>query len=125
MSKERVASRRDFLLYWFGVFVVAFSFVGIMLTISGLITDILNTQCYFPYVSQMLGVQQGPSSMPANSTIVPQPGQGGSMIPYPPPYPYYCYGIPVVAVIQFTFKLLSSLIFMAVGGYMVLNGKKR
>ena len=41
------------------------------------------------------------------------------------PYPYYCGGNPAVAVIQFTFKLLSSLIFIGVGTYMVMNGRKR
>lgn len=135
-GNESGATRREFYLYWFGVFVLAFSFVGILLTISGLITDILSTQCYFPYVSAMLGVSQSspPTSVVTYATTVngtqPMPmNQSRSIMPpeqiYPPPYPYYCYANPVVAVFQFTFKLLSSLVFMGVGGYMVLNGKKR
>ena len=136
MSIESATSR-EFFLYWVGVVVIAFSIVSVLLTISGLVTDVLSTQCYFPYVSSMLGVKEPPQ--PANVTMFanPQPPPNRTMSPeqnvtrtisyelYPYPYPYYCGGNPIVAVIGFIFKLLSSLIFIGVGGYMVMNGKKR
>ncbi len=120
--EKTVSSLREFLLYWAGIFVVAFSFVSILLTFSGLITNILNTNCYFPYVSPMLGVTQSIATKTAVTSV-----NGTQPIPpeqvYPPPY-QYCYGNPIAAVVQFTFQLLSSLIFTGVGAYMILNGKK-
>jgi len=123
-TKERT-SNREFLLYWAGVFVIALAIVSVMLMTSGLVTDILSTQCYFPYISPMLGV---PEPSVATTTVIRNAtDSGGGVITSPEmphPYPYYCYGNPVVAVIQFTFKLLSSLIFIGVGAYMIQNGKR-
>ena len=129
--EKTVASRREFFLYWAGIFVVAFSFVSILLTFSGLITNILSTNCYFPYVSPMLGVVQPAVTQTAVTSVTVTSVNGTQPIPpgqvYPPPYPppyQYCYGSPIAAVVQFTFQLLSSLIFTGVGAYMILNGKK-
>ena len=44
---------------------------------------------------------------------------------YPSPYPYYCSGNLTAYVIQFVFSLLASLIFVGVGVYMMINGKKQ
>ena len=125
--EKTVASRREFFLYWAGIFVVAFSFVSILLTFSGLITNILSTNCYFPYVSPMLGVTQPTATQTVVTSITVTSVNGTQPIlpeqVYPPPY-QYCYGSPIAAVVQFTFQLLSSLIFTGVGAYMILNGKK-
>jgi len=43
---------------------------------------------------------------------------------YPNPYPYYCGGNLAAYTISFIFNLLSAFIFIAVGCYMMLNGKK-
>ena len=43
---------------------------------------------------------------------------------YPTPYPYYCGGNLAANTIRFIFNLLSAFIFIAVGCYMMLNGKK-
>jgi hypothetical protein len=129
---KNVSSRREFLLYWLGLFVVAFSFVSILLSISGLVTNIINTQCYYPYISPMLGIKepQSPPSpiasfaIPPNATVTGvQTGyevRNGPMMPYP-----YCGGNLAAYVIQFVFSLLASLIFVGVGVYMMLNGKKQ
>jgi hypothetical protein len=129
--EKPVSSRREFFLYWAGIFVVAFSFVSILLTFSGLITNVLSTNCYIPYVSPMLGVVQPAATQTAVTSVTVTSVNGTQPIPYqqlyPPPYqpPYqYCYGSPIAAVVQFTFQLLSSLIFTGVGAYMMLNGKK-
>jgi len=125
----------QFFLYWIGVFIVALSIVGVLLTISGLLVDILSTQCYFPYVSPMLGIRE-PPAQPANVTMFadPQPPPNRTMLPeqnvntisnHPYPYPYYCDGNPAVAVVRFVFKLLSALVFTGVGLYMMMNGKKQ
>jgi hypothetical protein len=54
-------------------------------------------------------------TMPNNGVIQPFP-----------PYEYYCTNpIIPVAVLTFVFNLLSSLVFIGVGAYMMLNGKKR
>jgi len=43
-----------------------------------------------------------------------------------PPYEYYCANPTIpVAVLTFVFNLLSSLVFIGLGAYMMLNGKKR
>jgi hypothetical protein len=103
---------------------IALSITSVLLTISGLITDILSTQCYFPYISPMLGVKEPQSPPP--EVIRNATDSGTSIAPSPPyyPYPYYCGGNPAIAVIQFTFKLLSSFMFIGVGLYMVQNGRK-
>ncbi len=122
------SSRREFLLYWIGLLVVAISFVGILLTISGLIVNVLTTQCYIPYISPMLGVTtSSPQPMPIepNATTTNQ-SSGGPYVNtmYPNPYPYYCGGNLAAYTISFIFNLLSAFIFIAVGCYMMLNGKK-
>jgi hypothetical protein len=125
--EKTVSGRREFLLYWAGLFVVALGFVSVLLTISGLMTNILSTQCYFPYVSPMLGIAQ-PTAIATITVTSVTFVNGTQPVPlqqvYPPAYPYYCYGSPIAAIVQFTFQLLSSLIFIGVGAYMMLNGKK-
>jgi hypothetical protein len=124
------ASRREFLLYWVGLFVVALAVVSIFISISNLVANVLSYNCYIPVVSGMLGIPPPPpitkpitvtSTTFANVTM-PNNGVAQQL----PPYEYYCTNpfIPV-AILTFVFNLLSSLVFIGVGAYMMLNGKKR
>jgi hypothetical protein len=129
------ASRREFLLYWAGLFVVAFAVVSIFISISNLVANVLSYNCYVPIVSGMLGI---PPPQPITNAVtvtssatfingtVPN-NFGNQQLPQTPyPYPYYCTNQYVpVAILTFVFNLLGSLIFTGVGAYMMLNGKKR
>lgn len=129
---ERGANRREFLLYWVGLFVVAFAVVSIFISITSLVANVLSYNCYIPVVSGMLGIPPPPTPVTNPITVtssttfsnVTMPNNGVTQ--QPPPYEYYCANpfIPV-AVLTFVFNLLSSLVFIGVGAYMMLNGKKR
>lgn len=54
------ASRREFLLYWVGLFVVALAVVSIFISISNLVANVLSYNCYIPVVSGMLGIPPPP-----------------------------------------------------------------
>ena len=97
------ATNREFLLYWAGIVVLALSGAAVLMTISGLIIDVLHSGCWYPVLSPMLGVERP--------------------TPYSP-YPSYCPS-PVVAVIRFVFTFLADLIFAGVAAYMALNGRRR
>jgi len=127
------ASRREFLLYWVGLFVVAFAVVSIFISISNLVANVLSYNCYIPVVSGLLGIPAPPPVTNAvtvtSSTIVSNvtmPNNFGNQQLPPYPYPYYCTNPYVpVAILTFVFNLLASLVFIGVGAYMMLNGKKR
>ena len=107
MSKEAdAASRREFLLYWVGFLVLVAGSVSILMTISGLLIDVLSLRCWYPIISPMLGIKQPPGPTVAVDI------------------PFYCAN-PAVAVVRFVFNLLSGLIIVGAGFYMMLNGKKR
>jgi hypothetical protein len=99
------ATRREFLLYWAGFLIIVVGIVSILMTISGVMTDVLSSRCWYPIISPMMGVDQPPS--PAQGVMVPS----------------YCYN-PMVAVIQFIFNLLAELVLIGAGTYMMLSGKK-
>ncbi len=95
------------MLYWAGFIVLVFGSVSILLTISGLIVDVLGYECWYPIVSPLLGINPPP-----------RPTQIANM-------PYnHCIN-PAVAFVRFVFRLLSALIVAGAGGYMMLSGKKR
>lgn len=100
------ASQREFLLYWAGFAVLVLGGVFILMTISGLLVDVLSYRCWYPILSPLLGVNEPP-----------KPSQIPDM-------PYYCVD-PALAVVRFVFNLLAGLIIAGAGGYMMLNGKKR
>jgi len=102
LSETQSATKRAFLLYWAGVFVIAFSAASILMTIAGLMIDLLQPGCWYPIISPMIGVSQ--------------PSPDATM-------PYYCTA-PIAAVIRFVFRLFAELIFVGVGAYMMLNGRK-
>jgi len=104
-KETNLATRREFVLYWVGFLIVVSGAVLILMTISGVLLDILNSGCYYPIISPMMGVMQ-PSPPPQGVEV-----------------PYYCYN-PMVAVIRFVFNLFAELIFSGAGAYMMLNGKK-
>jgi len=124
------ANRREFLLYWVGLFVVALAVVSIFLAISNLVVSVLSYNCYIPFVSGMLGIPPPPvtnaitvtsSTMFTNATV-----PNNALPQQLPPYEYYCPNPTIpAAVLTFVFNLLSSLVFVGVGAYMMLNGKKR
>ena len=130
---ESEASRREFLLYWVGLFVVALAVVSIFISITNLVANVLSYNCYIPVVSGMLGIPPPPPTPVTNPvtvtssttfTNVTMPNSGVNQ--QLPPYEYYCTNpIIPVAVLTFVFNLLSSLVFIGVGAYMMLNGKKR
>jgi len=130
---ESEANRREFLLYWVGLFVIALAVVSIFISIGNLVASVLSYNCYIPVVSGMLGIPPPPptpltnpvtvtSSTTFSNFTMPNNGVAQQL----PPYPYYCTNpyIPA-AVLTFMFDLLSSLVFIGVGAYMMLNGKKR
>lgn len=125
------ASRREFLLYWVGLFVVALAVVSIFISTSNLVANVLSYNCYIPVVSGMLGIPPPPpvtnaGTVTSTTTFINAtlPNNFGNQ--QLPPYPYYCTNpfIPV-AILTFVLNLLSSLVFIGVGAYMMLNGKKR
>jgi hypothetical protein len=130
---ESEANRREFLLYWAGLFVVALAVVSIFISITNLVANVLSYNCYIPIVSGMLGIPTPPptpvtnpvtvtSSTTFTNVTIPNNGVTQQL----PPYEYYCTNpIIPVAVLTFVFNLLSSLVFIGVGVYMMLNGKKR
>jgi hypothetical protein len=130
---ESEANRREFLLYWVGLFVVALAVVSIFISITNLVVNVLSYNCYIPIVSGMLGIPTPPptpvtspmtvtSSTTFTNVTIPNNGVTQQL----PPYEYYCTNpIIPVAVLTFVFNLLSSLVFIGVGAYMMLNGKKR
>ena len=123
------ANRREFLLYWVGLFVVALAVVSIFMSITNLVANVLSYNCYIPVVSGMLGIPPPPTPVTTATssttfTNVTMPNNG--VIRQFPPYEYYCTNpIVPVAILTFVFNLLSSLVFIGVGAYMMLNGKKR
>jgi hypothetical protein len=100
-----VASRREFILYWAGFLVVVVSSVSILLSISGLLIEVLSYRCWYPILSPLLGISKPP-----------EPSQVPGM-------PVYC-GNPAVALVRFIFNFLAGLIFAGAGAYTMLNGKK-
>jgi len=106
MSRDRdVAGRREFLLYWAGFLVVVLGSVSILMTISGLLVDVLSYRCWYPVVSPLFGITEPPKATQVVSM------------------PFYCVN-PAVAVVRFVFNLLGGLIVVGAGCYMMLNGKK-
>jgi hypothetical protein len=101
-----LASKREFFLYWAGFVIVVVSSVSVLLSLSGVLTDVLSYRCWYPILSPLLGMSE-----PL------QPTQAPNM-------QLYC-GNPAVSVVRFIFNFLSGLIFAGAGGYMMLNGKKR
>jgi len=126
-------NRREFLLYWVGLFVVAIAVVSIFISITNLVANVLSYNCYIPVVSGILGIPPPPPTPVSNPVTVisstrftnaTTPNSG--VVQQLPPYEYYCMNpIIPVAVLTFVFNLLSSLVFIGVGAYMMLNGKKR
>ena len=123
------ASRREFLLYWVGLFVVALSVVSIFISISSLISGVLSYNCYIPVVSGMLGIPPPIKNAVTVTSVTAMPNAtvpNNPVIEQFPPYQYYCTNPTIaVSVLTFVFNLLSSLVFTGVGAYMMLNGKKR
>jgi hypothetical protein len=129
MSGSEV-SRREFLLYWVGLFVVALGVVSILFSISNLVVNVLSYNCYIPGFSGMLGIPPPPVTNAitvTSSTLFTNATMPNNVVPQQlPPYEYYCANPTIpVAVLTFVFSLLSSLIFIGLGAYMMLNGKKR
>jgi hypothetical protein len=131
---ESEASRREFLLYWVGLFVVALAVVSIFISITSLVANVLSYNCYIPVVSGMLGIPpppptpvRNPLTVISSTTFTNVTMQNNGVAQQQlPPYEYYCTNpIIPVAVLTFVFNLLSSLVFIGVGAYMMLNGKKR
>jgi hypothetical protein len=104
-KEERSATRREFLLYWAGFLIVVIGAVSILMTISGVLIDVLSSRCWYPIISPMMGVEQPPS--PTQGVMIPN----------------YCYN-PMVAVIRFIFNLLAEFVLIGAGVYMLSNGKK-
>ena len=127
---QNEASRREFLLYWVGLFVVALSVVSIFISISSLVSSVLSFNCYIPGASGMLGIPPPPATNAitvTTATTVTNPTiPNNGTIQQVPPYEYYCTNpIIPVTILTFVFNLLSSLVFTGVGAYMMMNGKKR
>jgi hypothetical protein len=99
------ASRREFTLYWVGFLIVVLAAVSILMTISGVLIDVLSYRCWYPILSPLLGVNE--STEPTQAIGVP----------------YYCEN-PMVAVIRFVFNFLAGLVFVGAGFYMMMNGRK-
>lgn len=98
-----VASRREFFLYWAGVLILAFSVTSILMSTSELLIDTLSYRCWYPILSPLLGVSE-----PRQDMIMP----------------VYCAN-PAVAIVRFMFSFLSELIFVGVGTYMIMSGRRR
>ncbi len=105
--QDNTASQREFLLYWAGFIVLVFGAVSILLTISGLMVDLLSYRCWYPIISPMLGINQPPPDQTGIGTIPS----------------YYC-ADPAAALVRFVFNLLSALIIGGAGAWMMLNGNK-
>lgn len=90
-------------MYWVGFFVLASGSVSSLVTISGLLVDVVSYRCWYPVISPMFGF-----SVPPVST--------SQMMPY-------CVD-PVIAIVRFVFNFLASLVIVGAGTYMMLNGKK-
>ena len=123
------ASRREFLLYWVGLFVIALSVVSIFISISSLISNVLSYNCYIPVVSGMLGIPppvRNAATATSVTVVTNATMPNNPVVEQFPPYQYYCTNpmIPV-SILTFVFNLLSSFVFTGVGAYMMLNGKKR
>jgi hypothetical protein len=99
------ANRREFFLYWAGFLVVILGSTSILMTVSGLMVEVLSYRCWYPVLSPLFGLSE-----PPNAT------QGSNML-------VYCTN-PAVAVVRFIFNFLAGLIFVGAGAYMMLNGKK-
>jgi len=99
-----IASRREFALYWVGFLTLIIGSVSVLMTISGLLVDVVSYRCWYPIISPLLGVREPPVST------------------YD--MPVYC-GDPVVAVVRFIFNFLASLVVVGAGVYTMLNGKRR
>ncbi len=100
-----MASRREFLLYWFGFLILVLGAISILMTMSGLMVDVLSYRCWYPVISPLLGINEPPT-----------PTQGVHI-------PFYCVN-PAVAIVRFVFNFLAGLIIVGAGFYMMLNGKK-
>jgi hypothetical protein len=100
------ANRREFFLYWAGFLIVILGSISVLMTISGLMIEVLNYRCWYPVLSPLFGFSE-----PSNAT------QGPNML-------VYCAN-PAVAVVRFIFNFLTGLIVVGAGIYMMLNGKKR
>lgn len=107
MNQDSNVSQRTFLLYWAGFIVLVFGAVSILLTISGLMVDLLSYRCWYPIISPMLGITQPPVQT-----------ENGTMIPS-----YYC-ADPAAAFVKFVFSFLSALIVGGAGAWMMMNGNK-
>lgn len=79
--------------------------IFILMTISGVLVDVLTYRCWYPVISPMLGIRE-----PQTPTQVVG-------------IPFYCVN-PAVTVVRFVFNLLAGLIILGAGFYMMLNGKK-
>jgi hypothetical protein len=98
-------TRRELLLYWAGFLIIVLAVVSVLMTISGVLVDVMSYRCWYPILSPLMGVNQPPT-----------PAQDVAM-------PYYCSN-PMVAVIRFVFNLLAELVLIGAGAYMMLSGKK-
>lgn len=135
MSERGRGSNREFLLYWAGFLISVVSVIFLIMTVSGLLVNVLSMGCYYPYIGEMLGMSKSfPLAQSTNATMSanPQPPLNRTMTPeestgvsiaYPTPYYYPC-GNPIVAIIQFVFSLLSALAGVGAGLYMMMSGKK-
>ena len=112
LSKESdVASWREFLLYWIGFVVTVIGVMSVLLTISGVLIDVLSYRCWYPIISPLMGVSQ---------PVKPSQTNDAGMLYYP----YYC-DDPAIAVIRFVFNLLAELVAIGAGFFMIWNGKRR
>jgi hypothetical protein len=100
-----VTNRRQFLLYWLGFLIVILGSVAVLMTVSGLLIEVLNYRCWYPVLSPLLGLSEPP-----------KPTQISQM-------PVYCVN-PAVAVVRFAFNFLAELVLVGAGVYMMINGKK-
>jgi hypothetical protein len=100
-----IATKRQFFLYWLGFLIVILASVAVLMTISGLLIEVLNYRCWYPVLSPLLGFGEPP-----------QPTQISEM-------PVYCVN-PAVAVVRFAFNFLAELVVVGAGVYMMMNGKK-
>ncbi len=107
--QDNAGSHREFLLYWAGFIILVFGAVSILLTISGLMVDLLSYRCWYPMISPMLGINQPPPDQTGNGTMTPS---------------YYC-ADPAAALVEFVFRFLSALIIGGAGAWMMMNGNKK
>jgi hypothetical protein len=49
------ATRREVLLYWAGFLIITLGAVSILMTISGVLIDVLSSRCWYPIISPMMG----------------------------------------------------------------------